>query len=759
MARIPDATSLLGREGSLHTASVPQTGVDTGVEAAFKKLGSGVSDIGVAIKTQREETETQQNTLDLTKARAHWNAGIAQLDSKYRHENDPDYATWGKRYQEDVAKLRAEAVGMVSDENKRTLLDEQFSGQAKQYQVGVEDRSKGIARDLGRTQFSTALDQNVTTAASSNGDAKKNDGILAESKAAIDSAVRTGLLTPAEGEAKWQRVRTAILAQEAQQRHAADPEAMRGAFGMGGVAPKAQGEGKLNIVYRGALDSSDPGKASPKSMYQHLLSRGATPNEALVLTGAAASESGFNDSASHDGNTGYGLFGHNGGRLAAMRREAGTDRPTWQQQADFALKELRSRPEGARVNSAQSAEELANVQMAFERPRGYTDATPEAGHNYSGRLNTIRRFSVLSGQSFSEPVSQRYASLDTRTRESLVAQAERENRQEQISLKGRIEDDLASLKTTGVGVDGLDRSQVERFLGSAKAAEWERGRNNAKLFHETTKDFDTLPNNQIIGRIESARPAAGKEGFADAQQTHEEIAKKGSEIIKRRQQDPASASDEIDIVRKARESAEYEGEGTSRRIKPESAQAIIRARLAAQDMLGIDRQHAVTRGEARVISRQLRAIGEDDANGLNTFMKSLRQTYGAYADTVLASSLELEGVNRDLSNAATKILSQISVGVKPDIASVRAAEANLSWGREGEGSALAQQGSAGDQQQAQPQQQAPAGATFEAKDLQWLWQNRQDPNAATEFDAKYGGGNAARVLQDLERRFGTKGKK
>lgn len=759
MARIPDATSLLGREGSLHTTSVPQTGVDTGVEAAFKKLGSGVSDIGVAIKKEREETETQQNTLDLTKARAHWNAGITQLDSKYRHENDADYATWGKRYQEDVTKLRAEAVGMVSDENKRTLLDEQFSGQARQYQVGVEDRSKGIARDLGRTQFSTALDQNVTTAASSNGDAKKNDGILAESKAAIDSAVRTGLLTPAEGEAKWQRVRTAILAQEAQQRHAADPEAMRGAFGMGGVAPKAQGEGKLNIVYRGALDSSDPGKASPKSMYQHLISRGATPNEALVLTGAAASESGFNDAVSHDGGIGYGLFGHNGGRLAAMRREAGTDRPTWQQQADFALKELRSRPEGARVNSAQSAEELANVQMAFERPRGYTDATPEAGHNYSGRLNTIRRFSVLSGQSFSEPVSQRYASLDTRTRESLVAQAERENRQEQISLKGRIEDDLASLKTTGIGVDGLDRSQVERFLGSAKAVEWERGRNNAKLFHETTKDFDTLPNNQIIGRIESARPAAGKDGFAEAQQTHEEIAKKGSEIIKRRQQDPASASDEIDMVRKARESAEYDGEGTSRRIKPESAQAIIRARLAAQDMLGIDRQHAVTRGEARVISRQLRAIGEDDANGLNTFMKSLRQTYGAYADTVLASSLELEGVNRDLSNAATKILSQISAGMKPDIASVRAAEANLSWGREGEGSALAQQGNAGAQQQAQPQQQAPAGATFEARDLQWLWQNRQDPNAATEFDAKYGGGNAARVLQDLERRFGTKGKK
>lgn len=747
MVRIPDASSLAGREGSLRAASNPQPTVDTGVEKAFTSLGAGVSAVGTGLKAIADERETQQDSLDITKANAHWSAGISALDSKYRHENDSDYSTWGKRYKEDMDKLRSEAVGMVSNENKRALFDARVSGQAPQYLQTIEERSKGIARDLGRQQFGTSLDQNVTTAATYNGDPKKNDGILADSKASIDSAVRTGLLTPAEGEAKWQRVKNAILAQEASQRHAADPDAMKSSFGLGGPAQNASGEGKINIVYKGALDSASPGKASPKSMYQFLISKGASPKEALVLTGAAASESGFNDSVTHDGGIGYGLFGHNGGRLAALRREAGTDKPTWEQQAAFALKELRSRPEGARINSSQSAEDLAAVQMAFERPRGYTDANPAAGHNYSGRLNTIRRFSTLTGQAYQEPVNPRYASLDVRTRESLVSQAENQSRQEQISLKSKLDDDLTSLRSTGIGLDGLDRGQIERFLGRAKADEWERSRGNAKTFYETTRDFDTIPNNQIIGRIESARPAGGKEGFAEAQQTHDEISKRGSDVIRKRQQDPAAASDEIPVVRKAREDAQYEGEGTSRRIKPESAQAIVKARLAAQDALGIDRQHAVTRGEAKVISRQLRAIGEDDEAGVTNFMKSLRTTYGPYADHVLASSLELEGVNRDLSNAASKILSSIASGNQPSAKDMAAYKAMKEWPEPKDGSALAQMGG------------EPAGATFDKADLQWLWNNKGDPTAAAEFDAKYGGGNAARVLTDLERRFGTKGKK
>jgi hypothetical protein len=164
-----------------------------------------------------------------------------------------------------------------------------------------------------------------------------------------------------------------------------------------GIPAQATGVGKLNIAYGGSLDNSAPGMPSPKAVYSHLVEAGASPNEALLLTSAAASESGLNYGVKHDGGIGYGLFGHNGDRLKAMQARAGTSKPSWQQQLDFALQELRSRPEGAAVNSAKSAEDLTAAQMAFEQPQGYQPGNPGAGHNYTGRLNTVKYFSQLGG--------------------------------------------------------------------------------------------------------------------------------------------------------------------------------------------------------------------------------------------------------------------------------------------------------------------------------------------------------------------------
>lgn len=164
----------------------------------------------------------------------------------------------------------------------------------------------------------------------------------------------------------------------------------------GGI--RGVGVGALNITYNGDLEkATNPAAPAPKQMYDYLVSKGASKNEALMLTGAAASESGFNPAATHDGGIGKGMFGHNGDRLTAMTQAAGTNSPNWQQQADFALSELRSRPESAAVNAAKTTKELVDAQMAFEQPQGYKPGAPEGGHNYTGRYNTLNRFATLAG--------------------------------------------------------------------------------------------------------------------------------------------------------------------------------------------------------------------------------------------------------------------------------------------------------------------------------------------------------------------------
>ncbi|PSC03809.1 hypothetical protein SLNSH_17010 [Alsobacter soli] len=182
--------------------------------------------------------------------------------------------------------------------------------------------------------------------------------------------------------------------------YGAYPAAQRAALlgGQTSTVSGGVGVGRINIVYQGDLDKADmAGAPSPKAMFSYLLSQGASRNEALMLTSAAASESGLNPYSRHDDGIGLGLFGHNGSRLQALVASAGTAAPSWQQQASFALKELRTRPEAAAVNAAKTPEELTAAQMAFEQPQGYRPGLPQAGHNWNGRVETTRRFWAMDG--------------------------------------------------------------------------------------------------------------------------------------------------------------------------------------------------------------------------------------------------------------------------------------------------------------------------------------------------------------------------
>lgn len=185
--------------------------------------------------------------------------------------------------------------------------------------------------------------------------------------------------------------------------------------------------GKINVTYDGPIDKSSPGAPSPLEFYKHLKAGGATDQEAILLTSAAASESGFNRFAKHDGGIGFGLFGHNGARLKMMYDRYGAN-PSWQDQATFALNELRTRPEGQKVNQAKTVEELTDAQMAFEAPQGYSPGSPKTGHNYTGRFNNTARFAKeLGGMNIptGATVNPVIASLPAEQQLQLAGQAER----------------------------------------------------------------------------------------------------------------------------------------------------------------------------------------------------------------------------------------------------------------------------------------------------------------------------------------------
>ena len=181
----------------------------------------------------------------------------------------------------------------------------------------------------------------------------------------------------------------------------------------GGVVPREHHanpdstNGQSNVVGDGGGgggdndNTADTGRVSPKDLYNHFISQGADPRTALVLTSGAASESGFSPTAKHDFDengvpAGYGLFGHQGPRLDAMRQQTGSQYPNWKQQASFALSEMQDPRYQKMIAAAQSPEDLAKVQMHFERPKGYTPDNPEAGHNYTGRVADVNALLPLA---------------------------------------------------------------------------------------------------------------------------------------------------------------------------------------------------------------------------------------------------------------------------------------------------------------------------------------------------------------------------
>lgn len=147
----------------------------------------------------------------------------------------------------------------------------------------------------------------------------------------------------------------------------------------------------------GAMPKGGAGSISPSELYSYLINRGATRNQAIMLTGAAGAESTWHPNLSHDKGTGYGLWGHRAERWDAMANMAGDRHPSWQKQADYALWELNNSKDGgirranAELSRATNPEQIAIAQMHFERPVGYRPDSPQSGHNFSGRLALVRQ--------------------------------------------------------------------------------------------------------------------------------------------------------------------------------------------------------------------------------------------------------------------------------------------------------------------------------------------------------------------------------
>lgn len=100
-------------------------------------------------------------------------------------------------------------------------------------------------------------------------------------------------------------------------------------------------------------------------------SKGYTPAQVAGILTNIGAESNFNPELSHDGGTGYGLFGHRLERRDAMFHYAKTNKPSAQQQMEYFYNELHGSESiaGGKLDRARTPEEAAFAVNEAERPQ------------------------------------------------------------------------------------------------------------------------------------------------------------------------------------------------------------------------------------------------------------------------------------------------------------------------------------------------------------------------------------------------------
>lgn len=781
MARLPDYTAL-GARDPRSVRGLPSYPSTSPVAEAQQKAGQAIQKVGATLFDIAKQAGDENDQMDYGRAQSYLATNKINIDNKFAA--DQDYPTLQARYQAELGKTRDDAAAMIRNPRLREKFRLQTEDDLARGNAWATNRTRDKERDVGLASLQTRLDegQSQIARAKDDGDREK---LVQGLRVEIDAAEKKGWLS------------------------AQSAEKARRAFAEGAAVSvlEAMPAADRIVALGGGAKLSDKSKAA----FEFFVSQGWAPHQAAGIVGNLIAESTMNSRARNagdgsDGSDSLGIAQWNAERATRLKQFAASKGADWHDfktQLEFVQLELKTSEgkAGAALASAANAREAAEAMIMYERPAG-SQRGAQFAHNYRGRVRASEEahaaygggaaVSAQSGSAFARylPEDRRRSMLERADREEysrayeIAREEERQRKTDAVNLQSLMRDDLASIERSGTGIDEtkLSPDRVRATLGEEGYRDWLSERARARRGFEALDGIDMLPEGEVERRLQGLEPKPGTEGYADDMRAYDKARKKADAFLQARRADPALAVEAFPAVKEARAAAVYEGEGESRRIKPESAQQVVRARLAAQSQLGISEPLAVTRSEARVIARQLRAVepsdpkdpSKGDLERIDRTMRALRATYGDLTDEVLAATFQHGNVNRDLSVLATDVLNNLAQGTAPPPSTVKAIDTAKDQQSLGDAMKGQQQrvpmvpwGFAAQAPGATPAAPAagpaekPAQGSFQGAptrdNLRTLLENRNDPGVMAEFDMTFGPGTAKRALTEMDRRLGTKG--
>jgi hypothetical protein len=150
-----------------------------------------------------------------------------------------------------------------------------------------------------------------------------------------------------------------------------------------------------------------------------------------------------------------------------------------------------------------------------------------------------------------------------------------------VSVSEWVQDDLRSRSETGRGVEPPPGVDLAAVLKPDEAARHQRKQAQADEFYKATADLPTLPPQDMLARIEAAKPQPGQANYAEQADLYNAMRKKGDDVLAARASDPgAYARQTFPAVQQAWQKFESTQ-------APADLQAAVRANFSAQASAGI----------------------------------------------------------------------------------------------------------------------------------------------------------------------------
>ena len=804
MPRIPDKYDL-GKVGSFRSGRARVTARDVDTSAKYRglnQIGAAISGIGQQLQARDEKAQKEEDALDLLRAETEYQKSSIGIDRSL--EADPDYASHDQRFAEQSIAARDRAAGLIRNPQARERWKLKNELDIARQRTSVVRRADRLGKQKRAVELEDDLEERLRIYSSP--DTRPDE--RQEARGGIDTAIqlaeRSGLATPSQARKLRKKYLLGAEVADVERRLIDDPAGLLGDLSRGsGDASKAASDSvKAAITARLETGESDPLKGVSN------ISRDAGGTKSYGNFGLNSQKGGSIFAFAKKYAKELGLKGEPGTpAFDKSWKKVSKDNPDGLHAAEMEWYSSEITADiSERLTNVGASESIANdprVQAYFsdrsvqqgtgsidsmrkhadrilfalddadntdpvEFLKSITERDREAlyedfptalksgvysprGHD--NRLDNRLNMSLGLGQ------SDAYPELSPLQRAEYTAAARKAIRSSSESMRNQfkqmLEDDVESMRRTGEGVRDFDLSGAKGVLDKSQISRWEVARTEAAMEYEGLNDIPTLTNSEMTKRLADLRPAQGEPGFEMRAKIYDKGRRQIERIQRERQTDPAKSVDELPAIVEAKQIlGEMPGD-------PAALQNLVRARLDAQDQVGIPTaaQDPITVQEARVMASRLKGLeGKALHEAMVPFQQDLRDMYGPYASAVSISVVSAITRDRELAEAVDGIIQRTFRGEEASASIVRKAEilqegvsAERVFGGEYVGSPFAQFNIPGAEQGLPmvPAQTSPGMhfgfGRFPARAVELL---KSNPSLASKFDEKYGPGSAAMALTE-----------